>query len=107
MVTVSITKKDGTKYWNEYFPTMKAATEWVESEKTRFYWKADYKVEMIDTSQDEAIETEKLQRSRQAMSDARTKLMNELRELRDSKFDSVKDLGSALRKLIELVDLGG
>lgn len=41
-VTLQIFREDGSIYWTEYFNSLDEANNWLEVEKTRFYWDPTY-----------------------------------------------------------------
>lgn len=63
MKKLEIKNPDGSIYWTEHFNNLEMAEKWIDEEKTRPYWKAEFSYSIIDEGlrekTQEEIETEK------------------------------------------------
>lgn len=48
MLKLIIKHADGSPYWTEHFNSLSDCDKWLNTEKTRPYWKQDFVVEKID-----------------------------------------------------------
>lgn len=60
MYRLTISRQDGSRYWTEYFNSEAEAEKWLNTEKTRSYWKKEYEsnVEYIGPTAQEIAERE-------------------------------------------------
>lgn len=104
MITVTITRKDGSVYWVEHFNTIKDANEWMTAEKRQPYWQKDFKVSVDDKTAEieaarkefERLEAEKLA-ARKAKRDA-------VKAAIAAKPKTVADAIAIIEKLVDALD---
>lgn len=101
MVTLIITHADDSPYWKEYFDTLPACNAWLSEERTRPYWKQDFKIQIIDTTADEAVKEQQRKDQLKQESDARLQLINDIKALKQKKGKSLSDISDMLDKITQ------
>ena len=102
---LTILKADGSLYWTEGFETRTALDVWLDAEKSKFYWKKDFQVQI----EDKRAEVEEQQRLAREAFELRKQKKDQLKvalaDLKKKPSKKIEDLNQAVENLIEFLDI--
>jgi hypothetical protein len=99
---LNILHADGSKYWSEGFDSRLELNKWLNAEKTRTYWKKDFKIEIVDNSAAvDQVEKDQKDRADKAIADRKV-ITDRLAEFKAKPSKTPKDVADAVVDLLEL-----
>lgn len=99
---LTVSKKDGSIYWQDYFDTLALAKNWVDKEMSKPYWVSSYAVQYLDLSPDAAT----VAANQAAIVAATTAQNNKVMQLKNtdfSKVSAVADVNTVVSNIIKLI----
>jgi len=73
---LNIYNEDGSLYWKEHFNKQEDLDKWLDEEKTRPYWNANFATEIIDVPQsDFSAQEEDIKKIEEKKASAKQKLL--------------------------------
>jgi hypothetical protein len=102
---LTILKANGSVYWTEGFDTRNELDKWLEVEKTKFYWKRNFTVQIQDNKAEVEAAEKAAREEFKLAKQKKVQLRQALADLKKKPAKTIEDLNQAVESLIEFLDI--